>query len=47
LLRLGVRVFERFLSGLDRERTQVAIRKCSEGGFADADYGDWSHIFSG
>ena len=45
LRRLGMPVLQCFLSGLYRERTEIAIRERAKGGLPDADYGYCSHTF--
>ena len=45
LRRVCVAVLQRFLSGLYRERTEIAIRERAKRSLPDAGYGYWSHIF--
>jgi len=45
LRRVCVAVLQRLLSGLYRERTEIAIRERAKRSFPDADYGYWSHTF--
>ena len=40
-----VSVLQRFLAGLYRERTKIAIRESPKRGFPDAYYSYWSHTF--
>src|ERR1700691_4039530 len=43
LRRAGVFVLQRFLAGLYRERTEIAIRERAKCGLPDAGYSYWSH----
>ena len=43
--RACVSVLERFLTGLNRERTEIAIRERAKRGFPDAGYSYRSHTF--
>ena len=45
LRRVRVPVLQCFLTGLYRERTEIAIRERAKRGLPDADYGYWSHTF--
>ena len=40
-----MRVLQRFLPGLYRERTEIAIRERAKRSLPDADDGYWSHTF--
>ncbi len=43
--RAGVSVLQRFLAGLYRERTEIAIRERAKRSLPDADDSYWSHAF--